>query len=117
MMQKTFNYLAQKLTRVTANGQYLPLVDGLRFLAIMPVLVQHMSERLTFPMLSLHSADNGLADVGTKDALARILAPSLGDGGTWRSEVFRANHGHQDALIGKKEVTAPVFKAISDFLS
>lgn len=77
---------------------------------------EHMSERLTFPMLSLHSADNGLADVGTKDALARILAPSLGDGGTLRSEVFRANHGHQDALIGKTEVTAPVFKAISDFL-
>ncbi len=32
--------------RVTSGGRYLPLVDGLRFLAIMPVIVQHTSERL-----------------------------------------------------------------------
>lgn len=38
--------LPNLLKRETANGQYLPLVDGLRFLAIMPVIVQHMSERL-----------------------------------------------------------------------
>ncbi len=38
--------LPKLLKRETANGQYLPLVDGLRFLAILPVIVQHTSERL-----------------------------------------------------------------------
>ncbi len=38
--------LPNLLKRETANGQYLPLVDGLRFLAIMPVILQHTSERL-----------------------------------------------------------------------
>ncbi|MBI1224923.1 MAG: acyltransferase family protein [Bacteroidetes bacterium] len=38
--------LPNLLKRETSNGQYLPLVDGLRFLAIMPVIVQHISERL-----------------------------------------------------------------------
>jgi peptidoglycan/LPS O-acetylase OafA/YrhL len=38
--------LPNLLRRETANGQYLPLVDGLRFLAIMPVILQHTSERL-----------------------------------------------------------------------
>lgn len=41
-----FKQLPNLLKRDTAGGQYLPLVDGLRFLAILPVLVQHMSERL-----------------------------------------------------------------------
>jgi len=41
-----FKQLPTLLKRETANGQYLPLVDGLRFLAIMPVIVQHVSERL-----------------------------------------------------------------------
>jgi peptidoglycan/LPS O-acetylase OafA/YrhL len=41
-----FRQLPSLLKRETANGQYLPLVDGLRFLAIMPVIVQHVSERL-----------------------------------------------------------------------
>ncbi|MBV6429686.1 MAG: hypothetical protein KIPDCIKN_04261 [Haliscomenobacter sp.] len=32
--------------RTTSTGQYLTEIDGLRFLAIFPVLVQHLSERL-----------------------------------------------------------------------
>lgn len=35
-----------RLSRVTSSGRYLPEVDGLRFVAIMPVLVQHLSERV-----------------------------------------------------------------------
>ncbi len=35
----------KQLTRITSSGKYLPAVDGLRFMAIMPVLIQHLSER------------------------------------------------------------------------
>ncbi|HMQ49681.1 MAG TPA: acyltransferase [Saprospiraceae bacterium] len=34
------------LSRTTSSGRYLPEVDGFRFVAIMPVLIQHLSERL-----------------------------------------------------------------------
>lgn len=36
----------QAFRRTTSSGQYLAEIDGLRFLAIVPVLVQHLSERL-----------------------------------------------------------------------
>ncbi len=36
----------QPFRRTTSSGQYLAEIDGLRFLAILPVLVQHLSERL-----------------------------------------------------------------------
>lgn len=36
----------QRFSRITASGQYLPAIDGLRFMAIMPVLLQHLSERV-----------------------------------------------------------------------
>lgn len=36
----------QMFRRTTSSGQYLAEIDGLRFLAIVPVLVQHLSERL-----------------------------------------------------------------------
>ena len=39
-------HLRHLLSRVTTSGKYLPLVDGLRFLAIAPVIIQHASERL-----------------------------------------------------------------------
>ena len=38
--------LPQKLSRVTSGGRFIGEIDGLRFLAIFPVLVQHLSERL-----------------------------------------------------------------------
>ncbi|MEM1216212.1 MAG: acyltransferase [Bacteroidota bacterium] len=43
------NWLAQwpsRLSRITTSGRYLAEVDGLRFMAILPVLVQHLSERV-----------------------------------------------------------------------
>lgn len=38
--------LPQRLTRVTSGGKMIREVDGLRFLAIAPVVIQHLSERL-----------------------------------------------------------------------
>lgn len=35
-----------RLSRITSSGSYITEVDGLRFVAIMPVLMQHLSERL-----------------------------------------------------------------------
>jgi peptidoglycan/LPS O-acetylase OafA/YrhL len=34
-------WLARKLSRVTSTGEYIPEIDGLRFLAILPVMVIH----------------------------------------------------------------------------
>lgn len=38
--------LSERLRRRTASGRYLPEVDGLRFLAIVPVVFQHLAERV-----------------------------------------------------------------------
>lgn len=35
-----------KLKRITKSNSYIPEIDGLRFLAILPVIIQHLSERL-----------------------------------------------------------------------
>lgn len=39
--------LPNKLTRVTSGGKLIKEIDGLRFLAIFPVVVQHMGERFS----------------------------------------------------------------------
>lgn len=44
-MLKYLSLIPDKLKRVTSGGKFINEIDGLRFLAIMPVLVQHMSER------------------------------------------------------------------------
>lgn len=38
-------FLPERLTRITSGGRFIAEIDGLRFLAIFPVLIQHMSER------------------------------------------------------------------------
>ncbi len=38
--------LSDRLRRRTTSGAYFPEIDGLRFLAIAPVIVQHLGERL-----------------------------------------------------------------------
>jgi peptidoglycan/LPS O-acetylase OafA/YrhL len=38
--------LSDRLRRRTTSGAYFPEIDGLRFLAIAPVVLQHLSERL-----------------------------------------------------------------------
>lgn len=40
-----FKNLPSKLARVTSGGQIIKEIDGLRFLAIFPVVLQHLSER------------------------------------------------------------------------
>ena len=44
-MPQFFAKLAERLSRITSSGNYIAEVDGLRFMAIMPVLLQHLSER------------------------------------------------------------------------
>lgn len=39
---KLTRQLRQKLTRVTSGGRYIPEIDGLRFLAILPVVLFHV---------------------------------------------------------------------------
>src|SRR5262245_58008731 len=38
--------LSDRLRRRTTSGAYFPEIDGLRFLAIAPVVLQHLSDRL-----------------------------------------------------------------------
>lgn len=46
MFLKYFSSLPDKLARITSGGKVIREIDGLRFLAIFPVVVQHLSERL-----------------------------------------------------------------------
>ena len=46
MLRSYLNKWKNKLSRVTSSGNYISEVDGLRFIAIMPVIIQHLSERL-----------------------------------------------------------------------
>lgn len=41
-----FSSLSNKLIRKPHSGKFLPVLDGLRFLAIVPVILQHANERL-----------------------------------------------------------------------
>ena len=56
-------FLPERLSRVTSGGKFIAEIDGLRFLAIFPVLIQHMSERLqTYSPLSFGDlSDNPVA--------------------------------------------------------
>ncbi|OEK04554.1 acyltransferase family protein [Roseivirga misakiensis] len=42
---KPFNNLLESLTRDTGGKRYLPFVDGIRFIAIIPVVLLHATER------------------------------------------------------------------------
>lgn len=44
-MLKFLNSLPAKLTRITSGGKLIREIDGLRFMAILPVLIQHFTER------------------------------------------------------------------------
>lgn len=46
MYRSWLTNIPQQLRRITTSGRYIGEVDGLRFMAIMPVLVQHLSERM-----------------------------------------------------------------------
>lgn len=71
-------------------------------------------DRLTFPILSLHSGQNGLASPLTAETMGRYLA-QLRDGRVLGpDDPVMSKLGHQDSLIGKY---APgVFRKISSFL-
>lgn len=45
-MLSKLNTWISSFQRSTSSGKFIPFVDGLRFLAILPVVVQHASERL-----------------------------------------------------------------------
>lgn len=44
-MKKIIASIPERLSRITSSGRYIAEVDGLRFMAIIPVLIQHLSER------------------------------------------------------------------------
>jgi hypothetical protein len=76
----------------------------------------HLRDRLSFPMLSLHSAANGLADVATRDVLEALIRKEFGGPGPLESITFDEHDlGHQDALMGDERATRPVFGAIAEF--
>ncbi len=52
-------FLPERLSRITSGGRFIAEIDGLRFLAIFPVLIQHMSERLqTYSPLSFNNIED-----------------------------------------------------------
>jgi hypothetical protein len=82
------------------------------------VSADRLRERLTFPMLSLHAAANGLADVATKDLLERLIEPNLGVGGSLTCvQLTGGGLGHQDSLIGNRKATQPALAEIARFLN
>ncbi len=56
-MIKFIQQIPQRLTRITSGGKLIREIDGLRFLAIVPVLIQHMYERYQ-RNTPLHFAEN-----------------------------------------------------------
>ncbi|MBC7728500.1 MAG: alpha/beta fold hydrolase [Microbacteriaceae bacterium] len=81
------------------------------------ISAERLQQRLTFPMLSLHAVQNGLADAATQHLLQRVIKPNLGLGGSLESgAMVGAGLGHQDSLIGSSEATEPVLARIADFL-
>lgn len=74
-----------------------------------------MRQRLDFPMLSLHAAENGLVDAGTEVLMQAVVGPNVGPNGSLRTRQF-AGLGHQDSLIGEGLAVQAVFDEIADFL-
>jgi pimeloyl-ACP methyl ester carboxylesterase len=76
------------------------------------VLPKNIKERWTFPTLSIHGEDNGLADVATLARMKDKVAPYA------NAEIMTCSipgFGHQDCLIGKN--AGRVFEKISQYLS
>ncbi len=106
-------FSVETVSQVMYFARYRMITDRCGFNRF--VDAKRMRQRLTFPMLSLHAADNGLADPGTRDMLHGVLQPNLGPGGSLESVRF-AGLGHQDSLLGTRSATEPVFEAIGRFL-
>jgi choline dehydrogenase-like flavoprotein/alpha-beta hydrolase superfamily lysophospholipase len=77
------------------------------------VLPMNMLRSWTFPTLSIHGEDNGLADVATLGRFRRMFKEEAGI--DIEIKPFRG-FGHQDCLIGKRaeEVFAEVFRFLDD---
>ena len=74
-----------------------------------------IEERFTFPVLSIHGQDNGLADRSTLDAMTLLLGDGrMGLGGEFTPKEIK-NYGHQDCLLGK-DAKKDVFAHIGTFL-
>jgi peptidoglycan/LPS O-acetylase OafA/YrhL len=46
MVKITFDSIYQRLARVTSGGRYMPEIDGLRFVAILPVVLTHIGTQV-----------------------------------------------------------------------
>jgi peptidoglycan/LPS O-acetylase OafA/YrhL len=62
-IRKLILSLPHRLKRVTTGVAVIPEIDGLRFLAIAPVVLQHFSERLQSINLPVTKIESGMADV------------------------------------------------------
>ncbi|MEM1154337.1 MAG: alpha/beta fold hydrolase [Pseudomonadota bacterium] len=71
---------------------------------------ERLARHWTFPTLSIHGENNGLADVGTVERMQSILKDA---GCDYESAVFEG-FGHQDCLIGKG--VEPIMSRIVQFL-
>lgn len=67
-MSKFTQFILDKMQRVTAGGAYMREVDGLRFVAILPVVLQHLSERF------IRNASFEFASPIKTDALAYFIS-------------------------------------------
>jgi cholesterol oxidase len=64
----------------------------------------------TFPTMSVHGADNGLADVATLDRMSNVMKAA---GRAYTAHPPLPGVGHQDSLIGTSSINT--FNAIFDF--
>ncbi len=77
---------------------------------------ESVGQRMQFPVMSVHGADNGLVDWTTLVLMHRLMLDARARGRTdpYVRKLIRG-HGHQDCLIGRDAATA-VFPAIARFL-
>ncbi len=68
-MGSFLNKIHSKLTRITSGGKLIKEIDGLRFMAILPVMVQHFTER--FDRYSTFSFEHSSTDEFTSYLAAR----------------------------------------------
>lgn len=63
LIQNFFSSFPDRLRRITSGSGFIPEIDGLRFLAILPVVLQHFSERILERVPAASVPDKHLSSV------------------------------------------------------